>query len=296
MTKTTAIINAIFALITTVSLAHENRAQCIPKNNLHIPISQNFSGITEEEFNTVMDRVEKIYNPIIESFGAKLNVVRSWKDDTVNAQAWQTGKTWNIEMFGGLARHKETTADGMMLVACHELGHHVGGLPKIQWASNEGQSDYYGSLKCLRKVWAEDNNVEIIANMEIPEIVAKQCETQLKGEEEQAICKRGAIAGMALGRLLGSLGGGKLPKFETPDAKVVKKTNNNHPAAQCRLDTYYAGAYCAADLKIDVSDTDAEVGVCSRKFGQLVGARPLCWYFDQFSEQGKDKENKNNLL
>ncbi len=287
--KVLSAVSIVVALVASVGMAHTGTTECIPKNNLLIPETQNFSGITKEEFMDVLDKVEKVYAPIIESFGATLDVVKSWDDDTVNAQAWQTGKTWHIEMFGGLARHKETTVDGMALVACHELGHHVGGLPRIQWASNEGQSDYYGSLKCLRKVWANDNNVEVVSNMEIPELVKEKCNSQFKSEGDAAICMRGSMAGMSLGRLLGSLGGQKMPKFETPDSKIVKKTNNNHPKAQCRLDTYFAGAACKVEHNIDVSNTDPEVGVCSRKFGENTGVRPLCWFFDPAAD-AKDKD------
>lgn len=274
----------------SVSLAHTGTTECVPKNDLRISESFNLSGITKEEFEAVLDQVEKTYAPIVKEHGATLDVVRSWDDDTINAQAWQTGKTWHIEMFGGLARHKETTIDGMALVACHELGHHLGGVPRIQWASNEGQSDYFGSLKCLRKIWAKDSNEEIVSKLEIPETVTKKCSAEHKQANDIAICQRGAMAGMALGRLLGSLGGDKMPNFDTPDSKVVKKTNNNHPKAQCRLDTYYAGSVCKVDANIDVSDSDSEVGVCSRKFGETVGVRPLCWFFDSAAD------TKNSVL
>lgn len=284
------------ALVASVSLAHTGTTECIPKNNLLIPESMNFSGITKEEFMDVLDKVEKVYAPIIEEHGATLDVVRSWDDDTVNAQAWQTGKTWHIEMFGGLARHEETTVDGMALVACHELGHHVGGMPRQTWASNEGQSDYYGSLKCLRKVWAKDDNQAIVAKLEIPKTVSDKCSSEHKNANDAAICMRGSLAGMALGRLLGSLGGQKMPKFETPDSKIVKKTNHAHPRAQCRLDTYFAGSVCKVEHTVDVSNTDAEVGVCSRKFGETAGVRPLCWFFDPAADANRKDEVRVSLV
>ncbi|MDZ4662347.1 MAG: hypothetical protein SGJ18_12085 [Pseudomonadota bacterium] len=276
----------LIPLLATLSLLSSANAfkadQCIPKNNLHIPVGfVGGSGITEDQFNDLLDQVEKIYTPIFSGYGATFDLVRSWDDDTVNAQAWQTGKTWHIEMFGGLARHKETTADGMTLVACHEIGHHLGGGPKIAWASNEGQSDYFGSLKCLRKVWAKDDNEKIVSKAEIDPVAVETCEAYSKDANEVAICKRGAMAGMALGRLLSSLGGEDMPKFETPDSKVVKKTNNSHPAGQCRLDTYYRGSYCnvSSDIDVDIDGDDFNLGVCSRKYkDQEPAARPLCWY------------------
>lgn len=273
----------LIATLSLVSTASAFKAdQCIPKNNLHIPVGfVGGSGMTEEEFNNILDNIEKVYQPIFGGHGATLDIVRSWSDDTINAQAWHSGSTWHIEMFGGLARHKETTADGFALVACHEIGHHLGGPPRIGWASNEGQSDYYGSLKCLRKIWANDNNELIISKQKIDPVAAAACETYSKDTSDVAICKRGAMAGMSLGRLLSSLGGQEMPNFDTPDPKVVKKTNNNHPAGQCRLDTYFHGSFCEVvhTIDVDFDGRDFDLGVCSRKYKtQESAARPLCWY------------------
>jgi hypothetical protein len=98
---------------------------------------------------------------------------------------------------------------------------------------------------------------------------------------------------MALARLLANLGGESVPAFNTPDKSKVSSTNEDHPAAQCRLDTYFAGAVCNVDWKIENSQTDANVGTCSGVGATLLqlfqhgnsafskmGARPGCWYSD----------------
>ena len=152
----------------------------LPENDLYIPSSvKSINGITKEEFDKAIDEVEHIYAPIVSSLGGNLQIERNWDDGTVNAYASQSGKTWKVAMFGGLARHATITKDAMALVVCHELGHHIGGAPKkgaaagtgggwwggqtsgsaISWASNEGQADYFATLKCLRKTWINDNNV-----------------------------------------------------------------------------------------------------------------------------------------
>ena len=87
-------------------------------------------------------------------------------------------------MFGGLARHKLVTPDGFALVACHEMGHHLGGAPRRGgWASNEGQSDYYATTKCARRIWAEDNNAAIMQDriskgLEISEKAQQECDRE----------------------------------------------------------------------------------------------------------------------
>ena len=64
------------------------------------------------------------------------------------------------------------TVDGMALVACHEMGHHMGGAPKIDgwygssWATNEGGADYYGTLKCARRFFAGDDNASIVKTLD----------------------------------------------------------------------------------------------------------------------------------
>jgi hypothetical protein len=258
----------------------------VPDNNLFISVGdKSAAGITEEDFHSAIDMADAIYRPIIEEMGKELVINRNWTDGTVNAYAQQSGNTWFVSMFGGLARHETITKDGFMLVVCHELGHHLGGAPKKKtfwsssWASNEGQADYWGNLKCMRKILEKEDNLAVIKNMEIPEVVQTQCAEQFEHEKEQAICIRTAMAGKSLGELFRALRGQKDEiKFDTPDQSKVSKTDHNHPASQCRLDTYFAGALCNADHYQDVDDSDAEIGTCVRSEEMVLGVRPLCWY------------------
>ena len=258
----------------------------VEENNMWIgPELSGISGIDKAEFNRVIDRVEKIYAPIVKKKWASLKVVRKWSDGTVNAYAQREFFTWKVSMFGGLARHSTVTSDGFALVLCHEMGHHLGGAPKLKalifplWASNEGQADYFGNLKCMRKYMEADDNVTIVSKMKIDPIARASCNGQYADAEEAAICMRSAMAGQSLSNLFQALR--KLPsapKFDTPDAGKVAKTNDKHPAPQCRMDTYYAASLCTQDHYKDVSNADPNVATCSRKRGHKKGLRPLCWY------------------
>ena len=255
----------------------------LPENNLNIAVGDKMAGdMTQERFEEITGRVAAIYAPIIKEMGATLVMNNNWASGTVNASAQQTGKTWQVNMYGGLARHKLTTDDGFMMVVCHELGHHIGGAPRYgrntNWASNEGQSDYFAGLKCMRRVLENDDNIAIVAGMTIDAEATKQCESVYKSASEVALCQRVAMAGKSLGQLLGSLGGNSNVNFHTPDKKVVRTTNDAHPAAQCRLDTYFAGMLCDKSILEDVSRTDAIPGTCIKKDGYAQGVRPLCWY------------------
>jgi len=276
--KLTTISILLIPFFASASMVKYDIKQFAPTHNKTLSVDQNFSGITEEQFNDSLDKVFEVYKPILEGHDANFMIDRYWSNDTINAFAFQNGTDWHIAMYGGLARHEETTLDGFTLVACHELGHHVGGFPKIDWASNEGQSDYYGSLKCLRKVWADDDNIAIVKEMDIDPVAKELCEAEFKDPAASAMCQRSSMAGLSLGRLLADLGGDKMPKFETVDDSVVDKTNNRHPKAQCRLDTYFAGSVCMVAHDEDVDKKDPDQGVCARNKNQEIGARPKCWY------------------
>ena len=259
----------------------------VPENDVKIYANQKgrLGGLSEQQFNDVITKVETLYAPIVSNYGGNLQVERNWEDPTVNAYAQQNGKTWKVSMFGGLARHETITEDGFALVVCHELGHHIGGAPRkispwsSPWASNEGQADYFATLKCLRKVWNNDNNVEIVRNMEVPKTLSDACGRQHVWNVDVAVCIRNGMAGMSVSRLFKALRNATVePKFDTPDTKVVTKTDDNHPAYQCRLDTYFQGGLCDASMNEDVTATSEVTGTCHGSLGDKVGLRPLCWF------------------
>ncbi len=255
------------------------------------------SGIDAKMFNRIIDAAEEVYGPIVKAKGGKLVIERNWDDDTVNAYAERFGDTWSVSMFGGLARHPETTPDAFAMVVCHELGHHLGGFPKysyMNWASAEGQSDYYASLKCMRNILEKVDNWSTMRRWypfnDVPAAVKERCTKGHKDQQEFAICVRSSMGGKALARLLADLGSDPMPEFETPDTSKVKKTNEAHPAAQCRLDTYFQGAVCNVTHKQDIDDSDARVGTCHESSAPPVesrmrrmeansfGIRPYCWF------------------
>lgn len=279
-----SLVIATLMVLGSFSYAHQpkvGKCSFVPENNLRIPAFIEGQGVTETEFNGVIDRAESIYTSVVRNKGAQLIVKRLWDNETVNAQAYRSGSSWYVDMFGGLARHPAMTKDGFALVLCHELGHHLGGAPKIgtRWATNEGQADYYAGLKCLRRVFAADNNSKIIRDRkEVDPTLAKECSNSYKSDQDVAICIRIGYAGLSVATLFKELKKEQqAPRFETPDPKVVVQTDHRHPATQCRLDTYFQGAICTVAISEDVSDNDPDIGTCSEKYFSR-GTRPLCWY------------------
>lgn len=271
------------------SFTHEHTELCdgfVEKNSMNIPTSFTMTGIDKTEFDKVLDIIEGIYAPIISAKGGTLEMKRNWDDGTVNAYAQRMGTKYIVQMFGGLARHPAVTSDAFALVACHEVGHHLAGAPKVanpwsKWASNEGQSDYFAGLKCLRKYYALTDNTEWMTknSAAIPAFVSDTCTATFSDAQEQINCLRTSMAGLSVGLLFKDLRKeDTLPDFQTPDKNVVTRTSDKHPATQCRLDTYFQSALCTVAVSDEVSDSDYKTGTCTPEAGFSLGLRPLCWF------------------
>lgn len=283
---------ATLSLASVVGYSHNHKlcSGFVEDNNMNIPVGFHMMGVTggidEAQFNKVMDRIELLYTPIVKAAGGNLKVVRNWTDGTVNAYAQQTGANWEIQMFGGLARHPAITEDAMAVVACHEIGHHIGGAPKVAnfwstWASNEGQSDYFAGLKCLRLYYTEASNNEWIkANgATIPAYATDKCNLVWKQDNERITCLRTAMATYAVGVLFQDLREETVaPQFNTPDATKVVRMDDRHPGTQCRVDTYFNSGLCTKPVSEALSNSDYKAGTCAQVNGATEGFRPLCWF------------------
>lgn len=287
----TAVILAAAVTVSSFASSEGAHTLCegfVPPNSMSIPVgavhrwslTEKPAGLTEEQFNAVIDRFERIYTADMAKAGGTLRVKRLWNDGTVNASAQRFGSEWVVNMYGGLARHPAITVEGFALVICHEGGHHIGGAPKKpgRWATNEGGADYFATLKCLRRFFAEDDNATIIAQSQIDPLARQRCESQFASQNDQLLCMRSSLAGNSVALLFMDLRHEQTPPgFGTPDPRVVTEMYDNHPETQCRMDTYFAGATCHVDVSVPVSDNDYREGSCNQP-QDGVGFRPLCWF------------------
>jgi len=155
----------------------------------------------------VLEKFQERAERTVEAQGAQLMLVAHWSDQRVNALAARQGEVWEIHVYGGLLAHPELTDDEIILVLCHELGHHLGGAPTASrggWSACEGQADYWSGQFCAQLL---DNPTS---------------------------------AALSLARLYARSAGG-WPELETKDPLVVKRTFYGYPSPQCRLDTLLAG-------------------------------------------------------
>lgn len=258
------------ALLVLLMLPHVERHLCdgfIPANDFHIP-KEATSGISEEQFNTVLIKFKSMYAPIVSQHGADLVLRSLWSNTTVNSDTTVSGSDWIINAYGGLARYKGMTPDAYTLVLCHEVGHHLAGFPRvISWASNEGQSDYFSTMKCARKMFRDSG----IRRIGVPSRIEQAC-------QGSGVCERSMVAGLQLAGVLADLGGEGAVSVDSPSTAIVTRTYNNHPAAQCRFDTYFNGAVCPVSSDIEFSTTEPKQGACSEEAGETRGVRPHCWY------------------
>jgi len=274
----------------------------MPPNDLHKQDNiEALSNITEIEFNAIIDGIINAYKPLAAANGGTLKSNNAWSDSTVNASAQRQGKMWLINMYGGMARRPEMTKDGFAMIVCHELGHHLAGFPFVGglagliqgWAADEGQSDYFASQSCLRKVWKNDLEVNARARTTADAFARERCDEAWQGSADRDLCYRISDASKSLGNLLAQLKKQEEPQFDTPDPAVVRRTNHSHPDAQCRLDTYLAGGLCAVEFNETVipglkafggrgslaAEQEAARSSCMGSAAFARALRPQCWFF-----------------
>ncbi|MDB2447495.1 hypothetical protein N9W79_02590 [bacterium] len=267
----------------------------LPENNLHLEDNLAItSNITQDDFFDIIEKVEDYYKPVVATHGGNLRIEKRWLENTVNAYALRRDHHWIVSMFGGLARRPEVTPDGFMLVVCHELGHHLAGFPFAKdWASNEGQSDFFATQVCAKNMWKDDVETNALSRDSINPTAKDTCDAVYSDEADQNLCYRSANAGKSLATLLAVLNKQVDPAFETPDTSSVSKTYDKHPEAQCRLDTYVNGALCTTEFddfyipglkygkwhEKKKAEKDSIKYSCSQKNSDhVLSQRPKCWF------------------
>lgn len=188
-------------------------------------------GITQREFNSVIDVHERVYRSITSQIGASLSVARLWNDNTENANASkQGGSRWHINMYGGLARNRNITKDGFALVLCHEMGHLVAGFPayngstnRFSMMGNEGNSDYFATFVCANKIWRGQESLVVEIDEDDP--VSDFC--RKVGNPSHCVRKLRGSKGLAT-----FLNGGRAVSFTNHDRNKVTRTKDQHPRGQ----------------------------------------------------------------
>jgi hypothetical protein len=80
----------------------------------------------------------------------------AWDSQSINAQAWCSGKNRHVVLYGGLIRYRRLSSSGLALTLAHETGHHLGGRPldpELRWPTWQGQADYWAARTAMPQVF-----------------------------------------------------------------------------------------------------------------------------------------------
>jgi hypothetical protein len=272
----------------------------LPENTLHLQSPGPTNAMTKETFDGIIKQVTDRFCPIFESYGVICDVTGDWESTIVNAYAMRGSGAWTIALFGGLARRPELTNDGFAIVVCHEMGHHISGFAfktfvlGDDWASTEGQSDYFAAHACLPEIWGAERETNARYRNNVDPVVKRGCDAVWKTTERQNLCYRIGAAIQSETRMIArATGRGPDPRFERPSAAVVSETYEAHPDPQCRMDTQLGGALCPLEFDFGripgeglgesnrslAAERDSTQTTCHQSMGYALGARPRCWFF-----------------
>lgn len=241
--------------------------------------SSSRAQITEQEFLTAGERLRAIYEPKATATSETLYMRLLWRDtDMAYAQHLENYKQYEVTVTGDHARLPGMSVDAFNLLLCHEFGHLFGGAPyaKPYLASYEGQSDYYSTQKCFKRLVMNDDNAAIVRTLG-PRVTSEMhgicAQVYSPGSSQMNICLRGMVASIELIRAKNPT---EALSLTLKDPYETWFTLFDHPTAQCRLDTLVAGLLCDATGK--VSNTDYRKGTCTAARGHKIGLRPKCWF------------------
>ncbi len=265
-------INKIIFIILTI-LSPQLLARDALFDKIHYNSDYSRSNMSEAEFLDTIDDVIKIYRPIAEAFetpkshyNVHLFVYPEWTNDEVNAYADRNDSWWYIWIKGGLGRHNTITRLGLIAVVCHELGHLLGGYPfkyaPADWASAEGQADYFAAHVCMKKVFAQT-----LGKYSAPE--TKYCSGLI--DPDRTVCNLTLTASQSDANLLAEYWIPRKPVFyDTPETKTVDYTILQYPTPQCRMDTLFAATFCYMPWNDNLIPWD-QYSTCTR---------PRCWFYN----------------
>lgn len=152
--------------------------------------------------------------------------------------------TYSISVGRDILSLSSMTVDAQAFLLCHEVGHLVGGEPrKNEWASTEGQSDFYAASVCLRKIFP---HLSSLSQKPAHPVLAQACAAKFQSATPAAReCERIGTAGESLISAIYDFMG--VPQMQKPDFSHPAPAKSpqekiDYPTLQCRLDTVLAGA------------------------------------------------------
>jgi hypothetical protein len=237
------------------------------------------AGLSEAEFNQIIDSFKDFWKPIIATKYQKNLIIKGeWKKQDVDAFATRDDENNPVIVIqGGLGRHRHMNQNGLYLILCHELGHHYGGAPKSfrgsskrrSWSSAEGQADYFATNKCMTRMIDES----LIFSSPLNKVEKNHLDSCL-----DKYCLNILPAALSVGKLFASLKEDwREPSIKLKSESKVYRTFYQHSDPQCRFDTFIAGSLCSSEYDTDFDNEDHRVGACLNDLNPEA-SRPKCWF------------------
>ncbi len=257
-------------LILLLFLVPQIVSACPGSGQISVASAHDSVILTSTDMDSLIQKVKAVYDPIFHKEGMTLQFNTHWDSPMKNAFASQGTGVAKIDVYGGLGKAKYMSRDHFILLMCHEIGHHLGGEPRMHgenyWSSMEPQADYFAGKECLKKVLEGEVEVAVV-----PKVVDALCQERYPIFSEYATCTRSALAAELFGkRDFGATHFDSEPEaYELKPISLLNPWGNrpdlayrfgNYPSSQCRLDTIYQGALCNEDE-------------CS----EGIGMKPVCW-------------------
>lgn len=116
------------------------------------------SEMNVANFYIIPAKVMGLFTSELTALNYPLELKADWNSPYFGAGVSLYENSFKLMILGGTARMKEMTLDGYTAIVCHEIGHVIGGDPKqtitgADWASAEGQADYFAATTCLRRFY-----------------------------------------------------------------------------------------------------------------------------------------------
>jgi hypothetical protein len=155
--------------------------------------------------------------------------------------------------------------------------------------ASEGQADYWGNSKCLRRYFDYLGNSEsVIVKFPVNQYAKTECAKIWTDKKDNAICQRVMITAEQKGKLSADLHNIVAPQLSLSETTFDNIDADGYPTVQCRQDTAREAALCEIAYDVDVDSFYAKYMKPSEKYyqddkGQCAsykkrGARPRCWY------------------
>lgn len=209
------------------------------------------STVNKVSFVTIPNVIVALHFKDIQKARASVVVNADWVKPYFTAWAHQEKENqYSLNFWGGLARIPGMNDEGMALTACHELGHVLGGTPKIKikeflWSSAEGQSDYYASAVCLKNYFKHvHQQKKLTIPSKLSETAFTLCRTTYSNETDFLVCLNTNKGIEAFANVLMHLSQYKEQlDIDTPSKnKVTHTMYDSYPETQCRIDTLVLGS------------------------------------------------------